>query len=276
MKESAECLNESSSHPLSMIWGEKTQYLESEDDPNLLIKLPFRSGNALHNAPSLCAQQEGLSVCCAGSRCASRAFESTQMLRTARRHRRKEGRHTRVCCAYALQIIKCMCVCSIKIFRDQPSLGFSEAESDTPTEQLALTTEQLGTVVSRVGIHTKPSGALHCTCFFCVCVCVRVYACVLCVYAQRPLRAPRFTNVTQICVFVEDNHGADTTRINKLELLGQSDRQTDRQRANQPPLWIHRVHVSYVLCRQCAQGHGHEGVDAQAERGRANRTRTLT
>ncbi|CEM09955.1 unnamed protein product [Vitrella brassicaformis CCMP3155] len=141
VKESAECLNESSSHPLSMIWGEKSQYLESEDDPNLLIKLPFRQP-----------------VRITGIRIDADAEDGT-----------------------APQ--------TIKIFRDQPSLGFIEAESDTPTEQLALTTEQLGTV--------------------------------------RPLRAPRFTNVTQICVFVEDNHGADTTRINKLELLGSVPKDMD-------------------------------------------------
>ncbi|KAK9821423.1 hypothetical protein WJX81_003107 [Elliptochloris bilobata] len=80
---------------------------------------------------------------------------------------------------------------TVKLFTNQPSLGFSEAASERPTQEFALSDDDL------VG---------------------------------RPLtlRFVKFQNVTTLSVFIEDNRGGeDTTRVQKISLLGQPAEKMD-------------------------------------------------
>eukprot|EP00928_Gymnodinium_smaydae_P084956 TRINITY_DN68243_c0_g1_i1.p1 TRINITY_DN68243_c0_g1~~TRINITY_DN68243_c0_g1_i1.p1 ORF type:complete len:163 (+),score=43.70 TRINITY_DN68243_c0_g1_i1:35-490(+) len=75
----------------------------------------------------------------------------------------------------------------LKLFVNNPTFGFDDAESTEPVQTIQLSQED------------ALSGAAI------------------------PLRLAKFRNVHSLQIFVEENHGADVTRIRRLDILGQKD-----------------------------------------------------
>ncbi|KAF8822265.1 proteasome-interacting thioredoxin domain-containing protein [Cardiosporidium cionae] len=77
----------------------------------------------------------------------------------------------------------------LKFFINRPAMDFSQAETEAPTQSISLTRDQvhLGNVI--------------------------------------PLRFVKFQNICNVIIFVEDNMGADITKIASLDLLGSAGEQ---------------------------------------------------
>jgi hypothetical protein len=77
------------------------------------------------------------------------------------------------------------CPQTIKLFKDQQSIGFSEAENDKPIESF------------EIGDSSVATYTLH-------------------------LNQVKWSRVETLSLFIEDNHGAETSIVNSLQINGQT------------------------------------------------------
>eukprot|EP00928_Gymnodinium_smaydae_P086897 TRINITY_DN71299_c0_g1_i1.p1 TRINITY_DN71299_c0_g1~~TRINITY_DN71299_c0_g1_i1.p1 ORF type:complete len:164 (+),score=54.57 TRINITY_DN71299_c0_g1_i1:81-572(+) len=80
---------------------------------------------------------------------------------------------------------------TVKLFLGKDHIGFSEAETEEPTQQFELEAAQVD----------EPQPV--------------------------PLRFVKFQNVTSIQIFVEDNFGADLTTVQRIQFLGMEGNKMD-------------------------------------------------
>lgn len=109
----------------------------------------------------------------------------------------------------------------LKLFINNPTFGFDDAESTVALQEIRISQEGL--------IDGSPL----------------------------PLKLVQFRNVHSIQIFVEENHGADITRIRRLDFLGEKTRMAHMKvqmalgcRFQLATGWTHRSHQAIFLIKK--------------------------